>query len=158
MYFFSTSTSDYIKSKCPEAYIYFEVLSADAQMHLETTPIATSTDFKLCFKLRDILVLKVCRMFVSLSHTYTLRCASRSHTHTHCDVCLSHTHIHIATSTDFKLCFKLRDILVLKVCRVECVSLSLESRNVCLSLLKVAMCVSLSWKSQCVCERHSTGQ
>eukprot|EP00802_Teleaulax_amphioxeia_P008637 Tamp_08646.p1 GENE.Tamp_08646~~Tamp_08646.p1 ORF type:complete len:609 (-),score=126.35 Tamp_08646:469-2295(-) len=48
--------ASYIRAKCPDAYIYFEVLSADVEMHKETTGIATSTDFDMCLKLRNILV------------------------------------------------------------------------------------------------------
>jgi hypothetical protein len=48
--------ASYIRAKCPDAFIYFEVLSADVSMHEQTIGIATSTDFDLCIKLRDILV------------------------------------------------------------------------------------------------------
>eukprot|EP00802_Teleaulax_amphioxeia_P010673 Tamp_10702.p1 GENE.Tamp_10702~~Tamp_10702.p1 ORF type:complete len:641 (+),score=109.04 Tamp_10702:161-1924(+) len=48
--------ASYIRAQCPDAYIYFEVLSGDVGMHMSTTHIATSTDFDLCFKVRDMLV------------------------------------------------------------------------------------------------------
>ncbi|KAJ1489668.1 glycoside hydrolase superfamily [Baffinella frigidus] len=45
---------DHIVSVCPEAFVYFEVLSDSMQMHALSTPTAPTTDFPLCYALRKV--------------------------------------------------------------------------------------------------------
>eukprot|EP00960_Hanusia_phi_P036842 752556-Hanusia_phi.AAC.1 len=71
---------DHIRARQPDCFVYFEVLSGDPKMHAETMSIAKSTDFLLCWRLRDIILGQNSRMLHDLPELspYSIRFA-RNH-------------------------------------------------------------------------------